>query len=138
MSLKSDFETIANSQSWGFEYGRADFNNLIDDVEENKTYIVMDPVKVKPLYNNVGTTFGYRYSGYFMMLRKSTLDNIYSGNSTAKYEKHIEPIYDDVETLKNGLTGCNANYDIEWECTEIVNTFNENMDGLIVKYTISI
>ena len=138
MSLKDDIKTVADSNTWGFEYGRSDFNNLIDDVEENKTYIVMDPIKVKPLYNNTGATFGHRYSGYFMMLRKSTLDNLYSGSSSAKYEKHIEPLYDDVEVLKNGLTGCNGDYDIDWDCTEIVNTFSENMDGLIVKYTIEI
>jgi hypothetical protein len=69
-----------------------------------------------------------------MLLRKSDLDQTYDEKATA----YIEPLEADIETLKNRLTGCNGDYSIDWEYTEIVNVFSENMDGYTVRYNIEL
>jgi hypothetical protein len=135
--MKAEFEQQAANLNWGFEYGRRDFNNLLSNAEENKTYIVADPVKRKRLKGNTGGVYGYRYRGHFMLLRKSSLDQKYSGDENAKYEKHIVPLTADLDALEDALMGCTVDYDIDWEATEIVNVLSENMDGYIVNYTIT-
>lgn len=136
--MKNELQAQAQEKNWGFFYGRRDFQNLeADNLDVEKTYLFLDPIKRKNLKGDTGAVYAIRYRGHFMLLRKSSLDNKYSGDIDTKYEKHIEPLEIDLDSLESSLIGCDGDYDVDWESTEIINVFNENMDGLIVNYTIT-
>jgi len=136
--MKQLLEEQATAKGWGFSYGRKDFQNLVaDNMDVDKTYIFLDPVNRKNLTGNTGAVYARRYRGYFMLLRKSSLDEIYSGAVDAKYEKHIQPLEVQLDGLELSLLGCEVQLDIDWESTEIVNVFGENMDGLLVNFTVT-
>tara|TARA_R110002167_G_scaffold81296_2_gene222667 strand:+ start:3685 stop:4110 length:426 start_codon:yes stop_codon:yes gene_type:complete len=135
--LKERIEAACTTLGYEFDYGRADFQNLNSNLDVNKTYLMLDPIRRKVVRGGTGSVRGYVYRGHFMLLRKSSLDEVYSGAEDAKYEKHISPLYTALDALDLNLLGCSLDYQTEFESTEIVNVFSENMDGLVVNYTIT-
>lgn len=136
MDLKTKLESIANNITpvpWKPVYARKDYQNLIDATDfvadsikgyaVGETMLVIDPIKRKNRKSNLD------YSGYFMVLTKSNLDETYD----EKYSLYIEPLLEIIHrTVYNSL---NCDFDvIQLESTEVINMFDWNADGLLVTY----
>ncbi len=126
---------IAEANNWVFNYGRRDFDNLFNEEEQTDTaYIFLDPVKITDVDNEAGVTEGKRYSGSFLFVRSSSLDE---ESYEYRYENYIKKILDEnVLTIKNTLI-CNDDVIVEsWAITEVINIFDYNFDGIIVDYQV--
>lgn len=130
-------KAIATAQSWVFNYGRRDFQNLFKANEQKSvSHIFLDPVKIRDIENEDGVTEQKVHSGSFMILFSSDIDE---EDYDARYQKYIKPIVTgDLKTIKEEIR-CNyeATFDL-WETTEIVNVFDYNFDGVICTYQITI
>lgn len=120
-----------------FDYGRHDFLNLFNEIEQkNIPYIFLEPVTTSEKRNDTNIVIEREYSGNFMILFSSDIDE---ESYTSRYEKYI----------KEALGSILINLEIElsckyyakfltWKKTEIINIFDYNMDGIIVNYNIAI
>ena len=136
-------EDHATSLGWGFSYGNAANTNLFrSDSIVDKIYLLLDPVTrshVGSINGGIGET---TFSGSFMLLVKSNLDNNYHNQkgqdkSSGKYEKNILPLLDSLGSLKS-LIDCS---DVEilsggWVVVDAINALDANMDGVIVTYSV--
>jgi len=133
------FRTIATANSWDFSYGRDDFHNL-EVPEEGTTALYLDPIETEKNFERATKV----HSGRFMMLVKSDLDNVYDAQkdqdkTTGKFKSNIEPIKAEngpLETLELAIM-C-AGYGInQWRCLEVINLFDQNLDGVIINFRIT-
>lgn len=130
-------KALATSESWVFTYGRTDFQNLFEAAEQkNVSHLFLDPVKIRDIHNDTGGTEQKVYSGSFMILLSSDIDE---KDYDERYQKYIKPIVSgDLETIKEELV-CNQEARIDlWQTTEVINIFDYNFDGVIVNYEITI
>lgn len=134
--LKEKIEAMAISNGWQFVYARRDYQNLtdvldfVDDAMEGygvgETFLFMDPIK----YDG-SKTDGITYSGTFMVLTKSDLDDDYE----SKYIKYVEPLKTNLlGSFKNQLR-CDFSVNA-WGAIEVINVFDLNADGLNITYNL--
>lgn len=129
-------KAIATAQGWVFNYGRQDFQNLFNKNEQkNLSHLFLDPVKVRDIDNDSGATEKKVYSGNFMLLFSSDIDE---ESYEDRYINYIKPIVQgDLKTIKDEIR-CNyqVSFDV-WEITEVINIFDYNFDGVICTYQIT-
>lgn len=130
-------KAIAAANNWPFTYARKDFQNLFDGTEQlNVSHIFLDPVETEYKPNDTNIDESKVYSGHFMILYSSGIDE---QDYDTRYQNYIKPIITgDLETLKDSIR---CDYDVEfnlWKTTEIINALDYNFDGLIVTYNITI
>ncbi len=78
IDLVSILEEYADGLGWGFSYGNKANQNLItSDLEDGKIYLILDPVSRKRPGTENGGEGKTTFSGSFMLLVKSTVDNVY-------------------------------------------------------------
>jgi hypothetical protein len=145
MSLVEKLRAITTGLGWIFHYGRRDFQNLVetDDELDAKCYFFLDPVSRKKKYSASGTFSGETdYSGYFMLLTKSDLDEIYDGQkdqnlNDGKWLKHIEPKITALMSSFDEAIVCDDDLQMVFsDITDVINVFDENLDGILVNFTI--
>lgn len=130
-------KALATAESWVFTYGRTDFQNLFEASEQkNVSHLFLDPVKIRDIDNDSGVTEQKVYSGSFMILLSSVIDE---KDYDTRYQNYIKPIVSgDLVTIKEELV-CNQEAKVDvWETTEVINIFDYNFDGIIVTYQITI
>ncbi|MCK5344571.1 MAG: hypothetical protein KAR20_14255, partial [Candidatus Heimdallarchaeota archaeon] len=98
-------KAFAIAQGWVFDYGRSDFQNLFEAVEQkNKSHLFLDPVEIRKIRNDTGGVEAFGYSGNFMILYSSDIDEI---SYQDRYDKYIKPILSgQLDALENELI-CN-------------------------------
>lgn len=135
MEVKNKFESFATSKEWRFVNARRDYQNLIeatnfvaDEVEGydvGETVLFLDPVIIKT------ESDGIRYTGNFMVLTKSDLDDDYESRQT----KYIEPLVDVV--MKSMYNKLRCDFDVDnWQAIEVINQFDFNADGLSISFNL--
>ena len=133
------FNSYADSLDWNFTYGNKENQNLMQsDMEDGLIYFLLDPVTRNVLTSPYGGRGATEFTGSFMLVVKSDLDNTYNGTSTkvGKYEKNINPLLTKLELIKD-IIECD-NYTIEnWSVVDVINALDVNLDGIIVTYKIS-
>lgn len=129
-------KSISTTNGWTFTYAKKDFANLFDEVEvSGGTYVFLDPVKTNSNFDEYNQEISKTYTGTFMVLASSDLDEI---DYDTRYQKYIRPITSGATaTIKNAIQ-CDGNKTIKnWGETEVINVFDYNMDGLLITYTIN-
>ncbi|WP_418513718.1 hypothetical protein [Corallibacter sp.] len=130
-------KNICNSNNWKFTYARKDFQNLYDDevLSASTPYIFLDPVIITENFDEFNNVESTNFSGAFMMLLSSDIDE---EDYEYRYQTYIKPILNsNLSMMKNEIT-CNGNYSIDnWRLTEVINAFDFNADGVIVNYSIN-
>lgn len=131
--MKEILEAYAAVQNWNFEYGRADFNNLFEGTEiPGKGYLFLDPVEINYGRNDTQFREATNYSGSFMLLKSSDIDE---EDYNTRYETYIKPMIDsDIEDLEDHLI-CEHDLALtEWRIIEVINFFDYNFDGVLVTF----
>jgi hypothetical protein len=130
-------KTICTAESFPFVYARRDFQNLYNEVEQkNVPHLFLDPVIIEDVVNDMNVIEGKIYSGDFMVLVSSDIDE---ESYDARYQNHIKPLIDSaVATIKETIRcGQEVTFNL-WRTIEVINAFDYNFDGLIVSYNITI
>lgn len=134
MDFSTALENLALSYGWRFVHARRDYQNLTDAINyvsdelegygNGETVLFLDPVE------RSGRSPEITYSGNFMVLTRSDIDDTYEG----KREKYIVPLLETVHgTMQNNLI-CEFDLDA-WRSIEVINMFDFNADGLSVRFS---
>lgn len=136
-------EGHATALGWKFGYGNAANKNLLQSNSvAGEISLLLDPVTRSHVGSENGGIGETTFTGSFMVLVKSNLDNVYHNQknkdkTNGKYEKNIKPLLEALSSLKS-LIDCS---DIEintggWVVVDAVNALDANMDGIIVTYSV--
>lgn len=133
------FRAKTNEAGWGFDYGRKDFHNLAEAVSENdsKWYFFLDPITTDDSLESKVVSLGY-----FMLLSKSDLDQVYDGQKeqdidNGKFRLNILPKKQYLRNEFKKLMECEGDLEInKMIITDVINFFDDNMDGVLVNFTI--
>lgn len=127
-------KAIATDQGWVFKYARKDFQNLVNEVEGDQTFLFLDPVQIGHDFGEFGEAQDKVYSGSFMLLKSSELDEGYE----QRYLTDIKPLIESQLLIIQEAFAC-SDYTIDsWNTTEIINLFDYGYDGIVVSYSVSI
>ena len=125
---------IASVNSWGFEYSRRDFSNLYDKEETTAPVIFLDPVTTTDDFDEYGTILSKSYSGSFMVLLSSNLDE---EDYDSRYQKYIRPLVNGALSKIKESIKCTSSMSIEsWREVEIINVFDYGFDGIVVTFSV--
>ncbi|HSW67677.1 MAG TPA: hypothetical protein VLH16_03770 [Bacteroidales bacterium] len=125
-----------------FTYGRRDHINLItfDDTDTTIRFVLF-PVKEINTFGDAGFVEKTTWSGSFIVLKKSSLDEYYNeqkgDKAQGKYELHIKPIKILVERLLILLSCENKLLVQKWDISEVINMLDMNGDGVLVNFQIA-
>lgn len=124
-------KNLAEDNDWIYEYSRADYQNLYDEMTNNKIHLFVDPITTSSTFSDSGFEEKSSY-GKLMILVSSDVDEDYK----QKYDNHIKPLIDGaLQTLKDTLICADANIQ-KFETTEVINLFDFNLDGVLVNYNV--
>lgn len=158
-------EIKSNEFGWKFSYGNTANQNLIQsELNTEEIYLLLDPVNRQKQFSEFGATTSINFSGRFVLLVQSDLDNTYhnqdeeqrflnrvlglSGGFTVdnecievpvklgKYTKNIKPLLTEIEKLE-GEINCSDYNLVRWRVLDAINLFDTNLDGIIVEYSIT-
>jgi len=135
MEIVELFREVAESFDWIFDYGRKDFHNLIDDGTNGKWHFFLDPV-----VDDTNSQFAI-YEGYFMVLSIADLDQNYDNQKgtspeDGKWLQNIKPKKDFLKTKFRDKLECADLEILRYRMTEVINFFDDNMDGVLVNFQI--
>ncbi len=135
MEIVELFREVAESFDWNFDYGRKDFHNLIDGESNGKWYFFLDPV-VDDTNSQASI-----YEGYFMVLSVADLDQNYDNQKgttpeDGKWLQNIKPKKDFLKTKFRDKLECADLEILRFRMTEVINFFDDNMDGVLVNFQI--
>lgn len=131
--MYNKLKEIAQVNGWVFFYGRRDFQNLLNEVEDlDKIYVFLDPVQIDNSFNEYNDNTESTHSGTFMLLKSSELGDGYD----ERYQDDIKPLIEQhVQTIITALS--EAEYEINnLRTTEIINVFDWNYDGVVVHFSV--
>jgi len=122
-------KNIATENNWKFEYSRADYQNLVDEIEKNEIALFVDPIQIDSKFSDSGNETK-TFTGKLMLLFSSDVDESYSD----KYNDYLKPLLDDnLEIIKERFA-CSDYQIIMFRTVEVVNLFDHNLDGVLVNY----
>lgn len=108
----------------------------------NKIYFMLDPVQRTSNMNTTRTaTTSYTYSGKFLLVVKSSLDQPYfkevGGEAGSKYVANIEPLIAMFDSI-NKIIACSGHDVLEWSNVDATDALDANMDGLACSFRITV
>ena len=138
MDIVDYIETEVEKLGWIFSYGNKSNQNLIlSDLIEGRIYFLLDPVTEAESTSEFGGVGETEYSGTFLILVKSDLDNVYHNQdqdkTLGKYNKNIKPLKTSLNTFRD-IIDCSDYERQTWSKVEVINELDVNFDGLIVTY----
>lgn len=145
MDLVEILRDTTASLSWEFHYGRRDFNNLVTASSENdlKWFFFLDPISRDGIRAAGNLTGEYVNEGYFMILSKSDLDEVYDSQlgvnpDNGKYRMYIKPKLEKLYKEFEDKLNCIGNLEIKkMRVSDVINLYDENMDGILVQFAIN-
>lgn len=127
---------IATDNDYVFLYARKDYQNLFNEIELTSTpHLFVDPIVITSSFDDNGNEDSRKYSGSFMILLSSDIDE---EDYDTRYQNHIKPIATGaVETIKTAIK-CDTEMIIDvWQSVEVINYTDYNLDGVIITYQIT-
>lgn len=121
---------ITEENDWVFEYARQDYLNLYNDIEAGKVYLFVEPITTDSKFSAAGNET-LMYSGKLFIVMSSDIDEEYND----KYVQYIKPIFENCRNLIVDAFACSS-FDLNnVKTTEVINLFDQNLDGLLINYT---
>lgn len=144
MDIIDWIEQAVETLGWVFSYGnKANQNLLMSDMVDDRKYFLLDPVRTTEGVSEMGGDGEQTFSGSFMLLVKSDLDNVYHNQSElqdkndGKYNKNIKPLKTELKAFKD-VVDCSDYTRESWEIVDIVDALDINADGLLVTFTLKL
>ncbi len=135
MDFSTALNNYASDKGWRFIYARRDYQNLTDATNfiadslegfgVGETMLFCDPIVREGNGNSI------TYSGSFMILTKSDLDDDYD----SRKQKYIDPLIDVVFSKMRNSFICDFDID-KWKSIELINQFDWNADGLMITFNV--
>ena len=135
MTPETKLETLATARGWTFINARRDYQNLqqlvnfiadsMEGVGVGETFLFLDPV-----IRGKKTTEFITYTGNFMVLTKSDLDETTYADRKIKY---IDPVIEIMYGAFYNNLRCDFKV-LEWNSIEVINEFDLNGDGISMKF----
>lgn len=144
IDLVNIWRTQVKSMGWYFSYGNSANRNLLGDEDgfvADKLYFLLDTITRGKEFGEFGGTGDVTFSGNFMLVIKSDLDEVYDNQkdiafTDGKYEKNIRPIIETSLVAFEDYVNC-SDYEItSWSYIDAVNVLDLNLDGVIVTFTV--
>lgn len=140
--LKELIEQHAATNGFYFIYGDKATHNLLGCVEslQGRKGLFLEPIQSDQKFGQFGGLESETYRGHFVLVVKSELD----GGSPEtggqdyylqKYENNIKPAKENATVLGTEIACAELEIN-EWSIVELINFFDENTDGVSVKFTI--
>lgn len=140
--LKEIIETYSEENNLVFIYGDKATQNLLGCIQtlNGKTGLFLEPIQRDYKFSEYGGTESETFKGHLVLIVKSNLD----GGSPEiggqdyydeKYNNHIKPLLSIAQSLASSIT-CEELEVLEWSIIEVVNLFDENTDGISIRFTI--
>jgi hypothetical protein len=146
MTLVEKLREITEGLGWEFNYGRRDFQNLVQTkgAADQTVYFFLDPVSVRPEKDpQSGSRTGViDNSGRFMIVTKADLDQVYDGQKgqdiqKGKWRRNIEPKLTIHFAVLEAVIDCSEDMIMATPTiTDVIGVFGENMDGIMVNFSI--
>lgn len=139
MDIVDYIEQEVEKLGWVFSYGnKANQNLLLSDIVDDRTYFLLDIVKEDEGVSEYGGQGAIVYSGTFLILVKSDIDNVYHAQkgqdkSLGRYNKNIKPLKTALNLFKD-VIDCSEYERQSWSKLEVINELDVNFDGLIITY----
>lgn len=132
--MKDVIKSIAEANGWEFVYGRSDFHNLYDGLDNGAIVLFLDPLQSSDQLGERGNTEAVNWSGSFLLCMDSDIDE---GGYEDRYDKYIGPITGGAEKIFKNAIKCMPDYTItSWRATEIINSMDFNADGRSITFII--
>ena len=135
MTAEAKLETLATARGWTFINAKRDYQNLasianfiadsMEGVGVGETFLFLDPV-----VRGKKTTEYITYTGNFMVLTKSDLDETTYADRKIKY---IDPVIEIMYGAFYNSLRCDFKV-LEWNSIEVINEFDLNGDGISMKF----
>lgn len=127
---------------WNFNYGKDYWQNRGDYVEDSalpfidrQKYLLLLYKDRSFIINEAGAVEGYTFDGEIVfMVRSKISDEDYN----YKYETHIKNLEAETERLFNLFDDCEGWLIKSWKETEVENSYDANMDGIKIRFSIQI
>ena len=129
-------KNIALDNNFVFTYARKDYANLFDGAEQvGVPHLFVDPIQTETIFGEYGEVEGLNYTGSFMILLSSDIDD---ESYDYKYQNHIKPISESaLKTIQSSIR-CESDLSItNWRTVEVINVFDYSMDGLLITYQLN-
>jgi hypothetical protein len=137
MTPEIKLKALATAQGWAFVNAPRSYQNLQDianfiadtmeGVGVGETFLFLDPViRAKKTSEYID------YSGNFMVLTKSDLDETTYADRKTKY---IDPVIDILYGTFYNKLRCDFSIS-DWRSIEVINVFDFNGDGVSMKFTL--
>lgn len=129
-------KTLCIANGWYFKYARRDHQNLMKEADLlDVPMLFLDPVEISDNDNDSGETESITYSGQFMILVSSHLDE---KDYDFRYQTYIKPIaMAAAKTIKDAIV-CGPAYRFDaWRMIEVINVFDYNGDGVLISFTLT-
>ncbi|MGV3695511.1 hypothetical protein [Flavobacterium sp.] len=124
-----------------YAYGKDHWQNLADHkkdaalpFEERSKYFKLLWVDDDPKFNSFSGIEGMKYDGELLILASSKMDD---PSYAYKYDTHIKKLKELAYAFADKLTGCDNYQILSWKITEVENLFDNNLDGIKVRFTIN-
>ncbi|OAB78786.1 hypothetical protein [Cochleicola gelatinilyticus] len=126
---------VAEDNKYPFLYARTDYQNLYNELEQVDTpHIFLDPVQIDESFGDYNEVEETTYIGSFTILVSSDIDEDYD----YKYLNHIKPVAKEGAIVIKEALRCEGKFTINnWRETEVVNAFDYNLDGLVIRFNIT-
>jgi hypothetical protein len=126
-----------------YAYGKDHWQNTCDhEKDQDKVfdfrnkYIKLLYVDEKDSHNTYNAVDRVNYVGEFVVLASSFISD---PDYDYKYETHIKGCKAVADEIKELIIGCTFNLSVtQWEKIEVENLYDNNLDGIRVKFTIAI
>ena len=136
--LVKKIQDICKKLNWTFNYGRSHWQNLLDlpddsdkDFEDRGKYFLLLFQNKSLSFDSFSVISRHMYEAQAIFCVGSRFaDKDYN----EKYEKHIEKLSRELMRFVKQFPSCDGWALTKWEEVEVENTFDTNLDGLLLKF----
>lgn len=139
--LAEKIKEISNALGWEFNQGSDVWQNLLDfpddtekPFEEKQIYCLLLWNDDETIFNEYSSPIKMNYTGEFILAVRSRMDD---EDYNQKYDNHIKHLKEVIQGFYSHFGVCQDFSISRAKTTEVVNTYDTNLDGLKVNYSIS-
>lgn len=133
-------KNIALDLGYGFQYGAAHWQNLIDAEDDTakafkdkKKYLLFLWHDEDDILNQHGGCEGYTYTGELLLMVRSKISD---ESQETKYQDAVRYLKGVANDVRESYQDCDGYWVKKWTKIEVYDEFDTNMDGLKIRFTI--